>query len=200
METTTVITKICTKCKEERPLNLFRQFKIYYENVCKDCTKMRQKELRSTEKAKQRRKELRNTEESKRKAREYAAKEEVKNRAKAYAETEKYKTRIALYNTSEKRKELQRNHKNLPHSIETRKIYLASKQFKETYKNYTSSENYKLSRSISKEKAKESERYAISHLSKLTNFDKNFIEKFPDIIKLKQLQLKTHRLCRQLKQ
>lgn len=192
------ITKTCTKCKEDKTLNHFRYNKTHYENICKKCQLIRQQEIRQFSQNIKRRHELTNTQEAKLKRKEYHSKKEVKERAHLLQQSDLYKIKRAIYENTEKRKERNREHAKSPNAIKTRQAYNNSEQGKEKFKSYKNSEKGKLVLFNIAEKYKSSEKYAITHLAKLLNLDKEIIKQFPEIIALKQIQLKTHRLCQQL--
>ena len=104
----TIVTKICSHCKEIKPLSEFYKNPHYKDGhicECKICYLKRVKEYSQTDKGKAKIKEYRQSKEGKAAQKRHRKTEKRKISTRRHKQTEKFKATQKRYNQSENRKE-----------------------------------------------------------------------------------------------
>jgi hypothetical protein len=203
------ITKTCTKCKEEKPLNNFNKAKygkLGYSANCRNCASIYGKTYRSLETNKTKLKLYRENnkekitinfkkyyDQNKEKIIKKSAEHYLANKEKAKEVRKKY---ISIPGIKEMLSEKEKNYRliNKEKISEVQKMYRLNN--KESILEYKRNNNERIKAYKRKLVKDLKDHYIISLLTK-NPILKELIT--PEIIELKKIQLKTLRLCQQLK-
>lgn len=178
------ITKTCNKCNKEKTLDLFYANKKYYLGVigtCNECHKIYNKKYRASEHGQNIRKSNYNLK-----------KETIIEKSKIYRENNKEKLSIRKKEYRISNLDIVKNRGKLYYENNKEKLLI---HFKEYRKNNPE----KMKQLSKKDYEKSSENLTDRYIRNLIKRHHPLIKEFPqEIIELKRIIIKTHRLCQQL--